>query len=153
MRHETDDRYGVPEYMLHVEELQRQLDALPQEVKQDRAGTQRLFMPRSRQIISLSALREQYQILEQFGGRCAYCQAAQATTWDHVIPASQGGKMNLENLVPACNLCNSEKRDQDVLVWLASRGIEPGPALLAAIEQARVAATQVIEGGASNDYQ
>lgn len=36
---------------------------------------------------------------------CAYC-GDEANTVDHVIPISNGGMDNLENLVAACDKCN-----------------------------------------------
>lgn len=52
-------------------------------------------------------------LTEKFGGRCAYCPAP-ATTWDHVVPVSQGGRTIPGNIVPACTSCNSRKNDLDV---------------------------------------
>jgi 5-methylcytosine-specific restriction endonuclease McrA len=46
------------------------------------------------------------------GGRCQYCgdsiKRAEAT-YDHVVPRSQGGKTNWENIVIACVPCNQTK--------------------------------------------
>jgi len=45
-------------------------------------------------------------------GRCQYCRTrvtrAEAT-YDHVVPRSQGGKTNWENIVIACVPCNQRK--------------------------------------------
>lgn len=43
--------------------------------------------------------------------RCAYCDK-KATTIDHVIPISRGGKNVWENLVAACAKCNNHKADK-----------------------------------------
>lgn len=40
-------------------------------------------------------------------------------TWDHVIPASCGGKLQL----PCCNWCNSEKGDMSLADWLQSEAL------------------------------
>lgn len=56
-------------------------------------------------------------LLEQFGGRCAYCPAA-ANTWDHVVPVSAGGRTEPGNIVPACGSCNSSKGNREVASWL-----------------------------------
>lgn len=42
---------------------------------------------------------------------CFYC-GQEATTIDHVIPISKGGISSIDNCVPACNRCNSGKRDR-----------------------------------------
>ena len=45
------------------------------------------------------------------GGRCVYCGAT-ATSIDHVIPKSRGGKHSWENVVSACHRCNHLKADK-----------------------------------------
>lgn len=44
-------------------------------------------------------------------GRCQYC-GAKAESIDHVIPRSRGGEHTWENVVAACERCNSAKRDR-----------------------------------------
>ena len=41
--------------------------------------------------------------------RCHYCGKKAPLTIDHVIPLSQGGSHSKENIVPACQSCNSSK--------------------------------------------
>lgn len=62
-------------------------------------------------------------LLELFEGGCAYC-AAQAETWDHVVPVSKGGLTEPGNILPACHVCNSSKRDRDLDDWLEATGRE-----------------------------
>lgn len=52
------------------------------------------------------------------GGRCLYCDRA-ATTIDHVVPRSRGGRHVWENVVAACGACNHKKADRtlDELGW------------------------------------
>ena len=50
-------------------------------------------------------------------GRCEYCRASEAQTGqecvvDHVIPTSQGGTNELDNLCLSCGWCNSFKQAQ-----------------------------------------
>ena len=45
------------------------------------------------------------------GGRCVYC-GVPATSIDHVVPRSRGGKHEWDNVVAACRRCNSQKRDR-----------------------------------------
>ena len=52
-----------------------------------------------------------------FGGLCAYCRSARATTLDHIKPRSQGGENLRSNLVPACQSCNHSKGSENWLVW------------------------------------
>ncbi len=56
-----------------------------------------------------------------FRGKCAYCGRKQSRsvklTMDHVVPVSKGGKTVRENIVPACERCNSSKSDSDMVEW------------------------------------
>lgn len=51
-------------------------------------------------------------LLARDGFRCQYCEAElhfQNSTMDHVVPRSQGGATNWQNLVAACHPCNRKK--------------------------------------------
>ena len=50
-------------------------------------------------------------VLKRDGHRCGYCPAA-ATTVDHVVPRSQGGRNTWTNTVGACYRCNQRKADR-----------------------------------------
>ena len=50
-------------------------------------------------------------VLRRDGHRCAYCGRA-ASTVDHVLPRSRGGRDTWENLVAACLPCNGRKGDR-----------------------------------------
>jgi 5-methylcytosine-specific restriction endonuclease McrA len=50
-------------------------------------------------------------VLRRDSNRCAYCDRA-ATTIDHVVPRSRGGKDEWENLVACCLACNNTKSDR-----------------------------------------
>lgn len=65
-------------------------------------------------------------LTERFAGLCAYCGEGPATTWDHIVPVSQGGLTEPGNVVPACVSCNSSKRDRDVVEWARERGLDLG---------------------------
>jgi len=83
-------------------------------------------------------------ITEDFNGRCAYC-GAPATTWDHIKPISKGGQTIPGNIVPACQSCNSSKKDKNVWNWITSNGIRPLDAFYDRI------ILMAIEGVALND--
>jgi 5-methylcytosine-specific restriction endonuclease McrA len=67
--------------------------------------------------------RGQEILQEHFGGLCAYCSTRPATTWDHVIPISKGGKTHPGSIVPACMACNSSKKNTNLAAWLTSKQI------------------------------
>jgi len=43
---------------------------------------------------------------------CQYCGSTKKLTLDHVIPRSKGGKHSWDNVVIACEQCNSRKGDR-----------------------------------------
>lgn len=52
-----------------------------------------------------------------WGGLCAYCRSARATTLDHIKPKSKGGSSLRSNLIPACKCCNHSKGSEPWLQW------------------------------------
>jgi 5-methylcytosine-specific restriction endonuclease McrA len=56
------------------------------------------------------------------GGRCVYCHAP-ATSIDHVLPRSRGGRHEWENVVSCCRRCNHAKADRVIseLGWRMPR--------------------------------
>ena len=53
-------------------------------------------------------------IYRRDGGRCRYCgvEVYEAPTLDHAIPKAQGGPGTRDNLVLACQTCNSKKANR-----------------------------------------
>lgn len=51
----------------------------------------------------------QRQSLATHGSVCHYCGDRRFQAFDHIVPSSKGGGNNAENLVPACQSCNSAK--------------------------------------------
>jgi hypothetical protein len=54
--------------------------------------------------------------LDEFDGRCAYCDAP-ADQKDHVVSLARGGSHTIDNIVPACCGCNSSKHTQTLAEW------------------------------------
>lgn len=61
-------------------------------------------------------------VLARDNHRCVYCGAA-ATSLDHVVPKSRGGRHAWDNVVAACARCNHAKADRSVadLGWRLPR--------------------------------
>lgn len=57
------------------------------------------------------------EALEYFGYSCAYCGSDSKMTYDHFVPFSKGGSFKRDNIIPACQKCNSSKRDRDFKDW------------------------------------
>jgi 5-methylcytosine-specific restriction endonuclease McrA len=51
-------------------------------------------------------------IYKRDGQACVYCNAKEHLTLDHVLPRSRGGRDSWDNLVTACQRCNTEKGDR-----------------------------------------
>lgn len=54
-------------------------------------------------------------------GSCMYCQAPleyTASTIDHVLPLSRGGRNTFDNLACACSKCNTAKRDTPAILFM-----------------------------------
>lgn len=65
-----------------------------------------------KRLLPATLTREQWLAIKAaYGNRCAYCGLrSQRLTQDHVIPVSKGGGYTPDNIVPACQSCNSRKR-------------------------------------------
>jgi len=78
---------------------------------------------RERNIINTLTSEEWVDILKQYNYKCAYggCKFDENNppARDHVIPISKGGDNIKENVVPACQSCNSKKRDK----WVGIRKV------------------------------
>lgn len=61
---------------------------------------------------NLSYRKRWGQLIDTYGYLCFYCRKSIATTIDHVVPYSWDEDNSIENLVPACALCNSIAGDK-----------------------------------------
>lgn len=111
----------------------------PAEYERRRYATDPEFRQMRRQRTSLRRrgvdavpLEGQEALTEIFAGLCAYCPAP-ATTWDHIVPVSAGGRTVPGNIVPACLSCNSRKGALDVNDFIERYGVVVTSALEDAI--------------------
>ena len=65
-------------------------------------------------------------VLRRDAHRCGYCGKA-ASTIDHVLPRSRGGKDTWENLVACCLRCNNIKGDRTPQEMMWELRLIPGP--------------------------
>lgn len=56
------------------------------------------------------------KVFAQKGSECFYC-GADASHVDHVVPRARGGRDDMENLVPACATCNTDKGSKTIGEW------------------------------------
>lgn len=68
---------------------------------------------REKNIINTLTSQEWLDILEEYNYVCAYCgvefNCELLPTKDHIIPIIKGGNNTKENIIPACQSCNSMK--------------------------------------------
>ena len=55
---------------------------------------------------------------EFFNNTCAYCGNGELKlTQDHLAPLTKGGDYTVNNIIPACSSCNSQKNNKDFEKW------------------------------------
>lgn len=69
------------------------------------------------------------EVLATKGRTCHLCGQPGATTADHVIPWSHGGRNVLANLEPAHHGCNSARGNRSLRAWFERRPLVARPAL------------------------
>ena len=72
---------------------------------------------KAKQLISTLTNKEWENIKTIFNNKCAYCGKEKSLTQEHIIPVSKGGNYTKENIICACQSCNSSKGTKDFLTW------------------------------------
>jgi 5-methylcytosine-specific restriction endonuclease McrA len=73
----------------------------------------------------------QWTALTAAWGGCAYCgETTQPLQRDCVLALSRGGRYTLEDIVPACRLCNTSKSNDEVTTWLRRKRLDERAFLL-----------------------
>lgn len=68
-------------------------------------------------------VEEWAELVEEWDGRCAYCGVTpMVLTQDHAVPIARGGEHSIDNIVPACQPCNSSKGDRMYYEWKLTPG-------------------------------
>lgn len=53
-----------------------------------------------------------FDVLRAYEFKCAYCGDQNNLQIDHIVPVSMGGETEFDNLIPACQTCNSGKAEK-----------------------------------------
>ena len=58
------------------------------------------------------SFQSRLKVFKKTNSHCSYCGDFIGTSFDadHVVPLKRGGPTTVENMVPACRLCNLRKR-------------------------------------------
>jgi len=109
----------MKKYCIKNKENHNKYNRIWQKTEKGKANSQRGKVKRKaseREIINTLTSYEWIDILKQYKFRCAYCGKEftlyDRPTRDHIIPISKGGDNIKENIVPACQSCNSKKHNK-----------------------------------------
>ncbi len=66
---------------------------------------------RAREVAAVGSFTsaEWLALVETYAGRCAYCGERGPLEADHRTPLSRGGTNTIDNILPACRMCNARK--------------------------------------------
>ena len=81
----------------------------------------RLFKGLKNGTMNIRTIFDDEKMKLQTGQVCNYCGVNEKLTLDHIFPQKYGGKDDAENLVYACQTCNSSKGKKDLMEWMAYR--------------------------------
>jgi hypothetical protein len=68
--------------------------------------------------ITISDTIREWEREQQLPKECVFCKATDNLTTDHLIPLNRGGDDSADNLVLACQSCNSSRGDKGIFEWL-----------------------------------
>lgn len=75
-----------------------------------------------RNLISDFSLEDWNECLKYFDNSCAYCgEKSNSLQQDHFIPVAKNGNYTRDNILPACQRCNTSKRDRDFFDWYSKQ--------------------------------
>jgi hypothetical protein len=78
------------------------------------------YRANKRNIYTELSITDVQQIVEDFDGNCAYCEA-KAETLDHPFPIKESAPNIPANVLPSCKKCKTDKKANDI-VWLFMQG-------------------------------
>ena len=75
------------------------------------------YRSKKKELDSKYNLKDWNKAKKFFNNRCAYCEKEEKLTQEHFIPLSKGGEYTVNNIIPACQSCNSSKGNKDFFKW------------------------------------
>ena len=95
---------------------------------------------------------EQWALLQQVWGGCAYCGATGVPLQrDCVLALSRGGRYTLDNIAPACGSCNASKCNDEVTGWMRRKRLDERAFLVRHAEVRMLMAQQFAEDDDCDD--
>jgi hypothetical protein len=68
--------------------------------------------------ITISGTIREWEREQELPKECVFCRLPSDLTTDHLIPKPRGGDDSADNVVLACQSCNTSKGDKGVFEWL-----------------------------------
>lgn len=68
--------------------------------------------------ITISGTIREWEREMELSRECVYCGSTINLTTDHLIPKNKGGDDSADNVVLACQSCNSSRGDKGIFEWL-----------------------------------
>ena len=68
--------------------------------------------------ITISGTMREWERKQELPKECVFCRSTSNLTTDHLIPLSRGGDDSADNVVLACQSCNTSKGEKGVFEWL-----------------------------------
>jgi hypothetical protein len=68
--------------------------------------------------ISISGTMREWEREQDLPKECVFCCSTSDLTTDHLIPRSRGGDDSADNVVLACQPCNTSRGEKGVFEWL-----------------------------------
>lgn len=72
---------------------------------------------RKKQLPETLTIEQWEKVKQYFNNKCAYCGRELPLAQEHVVPVAKGGEYTHDNIICACQSCNSSKNDRDFLKW------------------------------------
>ena len=71
--------------------------------------------------------RQWRNLKEEYNHLCAYCNQKKPLAMDHIVPLSEDGRHDAENIIPACRSCNSSKGKLSLVIFLYRKNQSNAP--------------------------
>lgn len=68
--------------------------------------------------ITISGTMREWEREQELAKECVFCHSTLGLTTDHLIPRSRGGDDSADNVVLACQPCNTSRSDKGIFEWL-----------------------------------
>jgi hypothetical protein len=68
--------------------------------------------------ITISGTIREWEREQELPKECVYCRSTSDLTTDHLIPRSRGGDDSADNVVLACQNCNTSRGEKGIFEWL-----------------------------------